>query len=179
MAIEEQPVTRQIAVIQGAESAAIRQLLVEFCSDWQQRARIVGVIEDPHPSGGGTGHLRNLHGGRSHPIFQNLGPGSTGCALDGPSLIEAGEQVRRDIATGCDLVVLSKFGKFEAENGSGLLPAFIDAIEAGAMVLTSVAPKFMAAWDRFANPFYVVVPAERAAIEAWWTEACAYGLAAR
>lgn len=185
MEITEKPAIKPIAVVQGAESAAIQQLLADFCSGWQQRARIVGVIEDQQSDPGScgpnlsrklgvsrkSGHLRNLAGGRSFPIFQDLGSGSTGCALDGPSLVEAGEQVRRDIAGGCDLVVLSKFGKFEAENGSGLLPAFIDAIEAGAIVLTSVAPKFMAAWEAFADPFYVAVPADRDAIEAWWNEA--------
>jgi hypothetical protein len=167
------PATKPIAVVQGGESAAIQLLLASFFADWQTRARIVGVIEDilGESCGCAPGHLRNLAGGRSYPIFQNLGPGSTGCSLDGPSLVEAGEQVRRDIARGCDLVVLSKFGKFEAESGSGLLPAFIDAIEAGAMVLTSVAPRFMAAWDQFADPFYEVIPAERPAIEAWWADA--------
>ena len=174
---------KPVAVVHGGESAAIQQLLAAFFANWQQRTRIVGVIEDPlgdisRPDSGGRarGQLRNLAGGRSFPIFQNLGPGSTGCALDGPSLVEAGEQVRSDIAKGCDLVVLSKFGKFEAESRSGLLPAFVDAIEAGAMVLTSVAPRFMVAWDKFADPFYVVIPAERAAIEAWWTRAFAYRL---
>jgi hypothetical protein len=171
--------TKPIAVVQGAASAVIQQLLAEFRARWQQRIRIVGVIEDPlgETGGGAPGHLRNLTGGRSFPIFQDLGPGSTGCSLDGGSLVEAGEQVRRDIAGGCDLVMLSKFGKFEAENGSGLLPAFIAAIEAGAPVLTSVAPKFMPAWDSFAAPYYVLLPAEPQAIEAWWTGAFADALA--
>ncbi len=164
-----------IAVVQGAESAAVQQLLADFCARWHQRIQIVGVIEDPwgDSCGSAPGHLRNLTGGRSFPIFQDLGPGSTGCSLDGASLVEAGEQVRRDITAGCDLVMLSKFGKFEAENGSGLLPAFVAAIEAGAPVLTSVAPKFMAAWDTFADPYYAVIPATQAAIEAWWAAAFA------
>ena len=175
MDIATKPAPKPIAVVQGGESAAIQQLLADFFAGWEQRARIVGVIEDAlgESCGCAPGHLRNLAGGRSFPVFQDLGPGSTGCSLDGPSLVEASEQVRRDIARGCDLVMLSKFGKFEAESGSGLLPAFIDAIEAGSRVLTSVAPKFMAAWDAFAAPFYVVIPAERQAIDAWWTGAFA------
>lgn len=176
--------TKPIAVVQGAESAIIQQLLADFWLQWRTRARIVGLIEDPMgdscdtKSTGGRmpGQLRNLAELRHFPIFQDLGPGSTGCALDGASLVAAGEQVRRDIAAGCDLVVLSKFGKFEAENGSGLLPAFIDAIAAGAMVLTSVAPKFMPAWGKFAEPYYVIIPAEPQAIETWWAEAFGYTL---
>jgi hypothetical protein len=173
--------TKPIAVVQGAETAVIQQLLAEFCARWQQSIRIVGVIEDAlgDSCSCAPGHLRNLTGGRSFPIFQDLGPGSTGCSLDGASLVEAGEQVRRDIAGGCDLVMLSKFGKFEAENGSGLLPAFAAAIEAAVPVVTSVAPKFMAAWDKFADPFYVVIPATLPAIEAWWAEAFAGSVAGR
>lgn len=172
---------KPIAVLQGAESAAIQLLLAGFCARWQPCVRIVGVIEDPQGDSCNCapGHLRNLSGGRSFPIFQDLGPGSTGCSLDGGSLVQAGEQVRRDIAGGCDLVMLSKFGKFEAENGSGLLPAFVAAIDAGAPVLTSVAPKFMAAWDLFADPYYSLIPADRHAIEAWWTEARAHAPVSR
>jgi hypothetical protein len=175
MDLANKPGMKPIAILQGADSAVIQQLLAEFFTRWHSRARIVGVIEDPQGDSCGCapGHLRNLAGGRSFPIFQDLGPGSTGCSLDGASLVEAGEQVRRDIAAGCDLVLLSKFGKFEAENGSGLLPAFAAALDGGAMVLTSVAPKFMAAWDAFANPYYVVLPARPEAIEAWWNEAFA------
>ncbi len=171
---------KPIAVVQGADSAAIQQLIGQFVAHWQTRARIVGVIEDPRNESRSRvqGRLSNLGGDGSFPIFQDLGPGSAGCALDSPSLVEAGEQVRRDIASGCDLVVLSKFGKLEAEKGSGLLPAFIEAIEAGAPILTSVAPKFMAVWDNFASPFYVVLPAELPAIEAWWAEASTRSAAA-
>ena len=46
----------------------------------------------------------------------------------------AAAAVRRDIAAGCDLVVLSKFGKLEA-GGGGLRDAFGAAIEAGVPVL--------------------------------------------
>jgi hypothetical protein len=88
MAISAKP----IAVVQGAESATIQLFLAEFCAQWQQRIRIVGVIEDAlgDNCGCAPGHLRNLTGGRSFPIFQDLGPGSTGCSLDGASLVEAG-----------------------------------------------------------------------------------------
>jgi hypothetical protein len=37
----------------------------------------------------------------------------------------------------------------------------------------------MAAWDKFANPFYVVIPAALPAIEAWWAEAFAATLTAK
>jgi hypothetical protein len=162
---------KTIAVVQGADSATIQQLLAGFAAGWRQRARIVGVIEESlgEDCGCTPGQLRNLSDGRSFPIFQDLGPGSQGCALDAAALVSAGEAVRRDIIAGCDLVVLSKFGKFEAENGSGLMPALVAGIEAGVPVITSVAPKFMGAWERFASPWFDVIPATSPAIEVWWT----------
>jgi hypothetical protein len=55
-----------------------------------------------------------------------------------PALTAAGA-VRRDIAAGCELVVLSKFGKLEAA-GEGLAPAFKAALDARLPLLTSVSP---------------------------------------
>jgi hypothetical protein len=75
--------------------------------------------------------------------------------------------IRRDIAQGCDLVVLSKFGKLESQGG-GLREAFGAAIEAGIPVLTSVSGKFETAWRNFAAPLAVTVPDDADAIEAWW-----------
>jgi Protein of unknown function (DUF2478) len=35
-------------------------------------------------------------------------------------------------------------------------------------VLTSVSPMFQEAWERFAAPLFVVLPAEPETIDAWW-----------
>jgi hypothetical protein len=159
-----------IAVVQGAAGADIQHLLADFVLRWQGRARIVGLVEEPQEDvcGCAPGHLRALTSGQRFPIFQDLGPGSKSCALDAVALVEACEQLRRDIAAGCDLVVISKFGKLEAERRSGLLPAFVDAMEAGVPVLTAVAPKFQQSWSEFAAPFFIAIPAERDAIDTWW-----------
>jgi hypothetical protein len=160
---------KPIAVVQGAASAAIQQLLREFAG--RVPARVVGLVEDACSTDGtcgGPGRLLGLSDGRSYPLFQDLGEGSASCGLDAEGVISAGEAMRRDIARGCDLVVLSKFGKLEAENRAGLIPAFGAAIEAGVPVLTAVSPKFAAAWEAFAAPFYCVLPAEAEALDAWW-----------
>jgi len=161
-----------IAVLQGAPSAEIQALLAAFVARLQAPGgvRIAGLIEQAPDGcrGGAPARLRAIAGGQTFPIFQQLGPGSSACALDSVSLVEAGEQVRRDIAKGCDLVVLSKFAKLEAENRSGLLGAFSDAIAAGIPVVTAVAPKFQERWHAFAAPLYGQLPADPAALEAWW-----------
>jgi hypothetical protein len=83
-------------------------------------------------------------------------------------VMDACAAVCGDIAAGCDLVVLSKFGKLEAENGSGLLAAFVAALESGVPVLTSVSPNRLAQWDAFAAPYYEVIGPNQAEIATWW-----------
>lgn len=160
--------SKPIAIVQGAESAAIQALFRAFADRHAGSARIVGAIEEGEPGRRRSNRLHVLSDGSSVPVFQDLGSGASGCALDPTSVIEVSEAVRAGIAAGCDLVVLSKFGKMEALSGSGLVPAFAAAIEAGVPVLTSVAPKFAAEWESFASPFYIVLPAEETALDAWW-----------
>lgn len=161
---------KPIAALQGAASSVIQQLLAEFAASVAPFVRLAGVVEDtpdtPAPATADP-ELRSLVDARRYRIFQDLGPSSIACALDSGSLVTACEAVLRDIAAGCDLVVLSKFGKLEAAR-SGLAAAFAAGVEAGAPILTSVAPKFDAQWAAFADPMFVILPPDRSAIEGWW-----------
>lgn len=164
----QQP-TKPIAVIQGADGVLVQQLMREFVTRHDLSARIAGVIEEAgYPPRKKSTVLRSITDGSCYSLFQDLGSGSAGCALDPEGVTHAGEALLRDIASGCDLMVISKFGKLEADGGSGLVPAFIAALEAKVPVLISVSPRYAEAWTRFADPFYVVIPAEAAAIESWW-----------
>lgn len=159
-----------IAVVQGADSAAIQRLFVEVLGASWRPLRIAGVIELPGDDPGvcGLERLHNIGDGRRFALFQDLGSGSTGCAVDPGGVVDACAAVCRDIAAGCDLVVLSKFGKLEAENGSGLLAAFVAALEAGVPVVTAVSPYRLAHWDVFAAPYYEMIDPSLDAIAAWW-----------
>ncbi|HVM99086.1 MAG TPA: DUF2478 domain-containing protein [Caulobacteraceae bacterium] len=164
---------KPIAVVQGAASSAVQELLRQFVAGLASDVRVAGVIEDPDTSGEGpcsAGDLRSLSDGRRFAIMQDLGADAVACRLDSEGVVTACEAVQRGVAAGCDLVVLSKFGKIEAER-SGLAPAFADAIERGLPILTSMAPRFGEAWERFAAPLYVILPPDLAAIEAWWRAA--------
>lgn len=161
---------KTIAVVRDAPSAAVQVLFHDLVAQWQGSARIAGVLAEGHGLDErrcNAGWLRSISDGRRYSIFQDLGPGSQACQLDGRGAAEASEAIRRDIAGGCDLVVLSKFGKLEAAR-EGLMPAFAAAVEAGVPVLTSVSPAFREAWDRFAEPMIVALPPEREAIDGWW-----------
>jgi hypothetical protein len=161
---------RPIAVVQGADGAVIQRLLGDVAAAPWCPSGVAGIIELPKSDDPGCGRamLRNIRSGATFSLFQDLGAGSTACALDPGGVTEACAAVCRDIAAGCDLVLLSKFGKLEAETGGGLLAAFVAAIEADVPVLTAVSPYNMDRWDTFAAPFYEVIGASQAEIAAWW-----------
>lgn len=112
--------------------------------------------------------MRNLSTGAIISISQNLGHGSTACNLDPSGLIEACAAVERTIAAGADLVILSKFGKLEADRG-GLSDAFCAAIGAGLPILTAVSPAMTQAWHLFAGPLSQFIPADARVVDAWWS----------
>ena len=160
-----------IGVVHGAPGSVVQRLFAQVVAELQGSARLAGVLSEEHrlpDRGCSAGHLRSIASGEVFPIFQDLGRGSTACHLDGGGLVAAAAAVRRDLAAGCDLVVLSKFGKLEAE-GQGLRDAFAAAIEAGLPVLTSVSPAFEAAWRNYAVPLFVMLPADADRIRTWWS----------
>lgn len=168
-----------VAVVQGMPSSRVQDIFRSFVSRWRQSARIAGVIEESHgltDRACSAGRLRSIAGEGSYPIFQDLGPGSAVCQLEESGAASACRAIRQDIAAGCDLVLLSKFGKLEA-GGSGLTPAFIAAIKARVPLLTSVSPAFQAAWARFAEVWFVSLPPDLDGIEKWWRSVSARTLA--
>ena len=161
---------KPIAAIQGGASEIIQGLLREFAEAVAPRVRVAGAVE--RERAGADPELSTLGDGRRFPIFQNLGPSSTACSVDSAGIVTACGAVLQDIAAGCDLLVLSKFGKLEAER-SGLSAAFAAGVAAQIPILTSVAPKFDAQWRAFAAPLFEMLPPRMTAIEAWWREAAA------
>jgi hypothetical protein len=165
----EQPM-KTIAVVRSNRGSAVQDLFRDLIERWQSTARVAGVVEEGHGLSDrfrGAGHLRSITDGSCYSIFQDLEPGSKACHLDASGAMAASDAVVRDITAGCDVVLLSKFGKLEADRG-GLAPAFIAAMEAGVPVLTSVSAKFEDAWAQFAEPLFVVLPANSEAIDQWW-----------
>ena len=113
-----------------------------------------------------AGYLRSLPTGARFSIFQDRGAGTATCHLDGAGAVEAATAVRHDIARGCDLVLLNKFGKLEAA-GNGLAGAFRAALAARLPLLTSVSPAHDRAWREFAHREFAVLPADASAIDLW------------
>lgn len=161
---------RKLAVVQGAPGAVIQELFQTLAARWRTSVRLVGAIAEDHglpDRACSAGFLHSLGDGARYPIFQDLGRGAQTCHLAGDGALVAAAAVRKDIENGCDLVMLSKFGKLEA-GGGGLRDAFAAAIEAGVPTLTSVSPSQSAAWEAFATPLFTVLPADVERVEAWW-----------
>jgi hypothetical protein len=165
------PAMHPIAALQGASGDVIQELLRRFVERWAISCRLAGVVErrtEAAEAARKTTRLQSVSDGETFPLFQDLGAGATGCCLDSVGPVQAGEAVSRHIADGCDLVVLNKFGKLEAESHAGLLAAFVSAVEHNVPVLTAVSPKYEAAWSSFASPFFTFLPPEDTAIDQWW-----------
>jgi hypothetical protein len=162
--------SQTIAAVRNAPNEIVQDMFRTLVERWRGSARIAGVIAEGHGLPGracNAGFLRHVGTGERFPIFQDLGPGSTACHLEGAGALTAARAVQRDIAAGCDLVVLSKFGKLEA-GGKGLRDAFVSAMEAHIPLLTSVSAALEEAWARFAGPSSVIVSADTTEIDAWW-----------
>lgn len=159
---------KPIAAIQGGASEVIQGILRDFAEAVAPHVRVAGAVE--RERAGADPELCTIGDGRRFRIFQDLGPSSTGCSLDSAGIVTACGAVLQEISEGCDLLVLSKFGKLEAER-SGLSAAFAAGVEAQIPILTSVAPKFDAQWGAFASPLFEMLPPRMAAIEAWWRRA--------
>lgn len=161
-----------VMAVKGRSAEDVRAVLVATAKRLGARGvRVAGVIEVPaNVNGGPCGHLalRDIASGAEFSLSQALGSGSTSCNLDSGGLAGACAAVERAIREGADLVILSKFGKQEAERG-GLSDAFRAAILAGLPVLTSVSPAVTAAWLAFVGDDAGEIAADNDAIDAWWT----------
>ena len=161
--------TEWIAVIQGAPGSVIQDLFSALAVRWSPALRVVAVVAESHGFADrrcSAGYLRRIGSGERFAIFEDLGPGSTACHLDASGATAAAEAVREDMIVGCDLALLSKFGRLEAA-GKGLRSAFTAAVEAHVPLLTSVSPAVAKAWENFAGTGFITLPADDAAIDVW------------
>jgi len=152
--------TKIIAVVRGASNAEIQVIFQALADKWRPDVRLAGLVAENHGLAERhcqAGYLRNLTTGARFSIFQDLGPGSAMCHLDGSGAVAAAVAVQSDIAAGCDFVLLNKFGKLEAA-GDGLASAFRAVITAGLPLLTSVSPAHDEAWRRFVDQSLLFFP---------------------
>ena len=115
--------------------------------------RVAGVLQHPVCSDT-AGHcdvaLEELTTGLRTDLFEDRGPGASGCRLDVAALAEVNAQVARSLDAEPELLILNKFGKVEAE-GRGLLDLVAIAIDRGIPVVIGVPIRNLEAWRNFAG----------------------------
>lgn len=162
-------VAGSVAAVLCGDSEPVQSLFATAIGGWRASGvKVVGLLAESHGIPGracGAGVLRDIVSDRPYPIYFETPLQGTSCHLD-PSGLEAACANLLDQIAASDLVVLSKFGKLEAER-SGLVGAFEAAVEAGVPVLTSVSEKHRAAWEGFAPGAASLAP-DLAAVDAWW-----------
>lgn len=161
-----------IAAVVGTDSRNVQALFAAVAGELgAEGLRVVGVIAEAHGLPDRTcaaGFLRDIASGGQVSIYLQDAPRDTSCHLDASGVESACGQLLPQIP-GCDLVIISKFGKLEA-GGGGLTPAFEAAAKAGKPILTSVSDLHLAAWRAFA-PDAVDVPCDGPAVRRWWKSA--------
>jgi hypothetical protein len=159
-----------VAVVRGTSGVEVQDVFRALVERWRPSTRLAGLVAEGHGLPDRTcsaGFLRNIASRERFSIFHDLGPGATECHLDDIGALAAAAAVQRDIAAGCDLVLLNKFGKLEAA-GKGLFNAFKAALDAQTPLLTSVSPAFEEPWKRLVGRSFALLPADLEGIGAWW-----------
>jgi nucleoside-triphosphatase THEP1 len=121
----------------------------------QRRAgrRVLGLVM-AHRRRDGHGHsemvLGDVDTGQEYLVSQPMGAGSDACCADPQGFAQASRVLRDAAQRRADLVVCNRFGALEAQNG-GFVAELLALLEQGTPVLTVVAPRHLAAWQRFAG----------------------------
>lgn len=161
--------TSSIATVVGADDPTIQALFADAASRWRAAGlNVVGLIAETHGLENRVcraGYLRDVVSGKAYSIYVETPRVETSCHLDADGVETACGELLKQIAD-CDIVVLSKFGKLEAERG-GLAPAFDAAIEAGKPVLTTVSQRHRKSWTGYTADGAVYLPPDEAALDQW------------
>lgn len=141
--------------------------IVEDCR--RRGLRVAGVLQHPVCSEA-AGHcdvaLEELTTGMRTDLFEDRGPGASGCRLDEAALAEVNGQVARSLDSDPDLLILNKFGKVEAE-GRGLLDLVAMAVDRDIPVVIGVPIRNLEPWRQFAGGMSVEFTSDPSEMADW------------
>lgn len=123
-------------------------------------ARLAGFVQRNPPREGQRRCdmvLVDLGSGTHIGIAEDRGPGARGCRLDIGELMRAMALAHRTLGADCDLLVVNRFGKTEA-NGGGVRSLIADALDRGIGVLIAVPERNVESWNAFAGDLAVAMP---------------------
>jgi hypothetical protein len=125
--------------------------------------KVGGLMQTPCAE---TIYAVHIDSGRTLDLMQKLGACATGCRLDGGALAEAAGLLAQSLAARPDLLLVSRFGRAEAEGG-GFLAEIGAAAACGQPTLIGVARKREADWRAYAQDFAETLPCDAEAALAW------------
>jgi len=131
--------------------------------------KVGGVMQTPCAE---TIYAVHIDSGRTFDLMQDLGSCATGCRLDSGALAEVAGLLAHSLAQKPDLLIVSRFGRVEAEGG-GFLAEIGEAAAAGQPTLVGVARKREADWRAYAGDFAQTLPCDAAAVLSWRDRLCA------
>ncbi len=110
--------------------------------------------------------IKVLPDGPAIRISQSLGRASRGCRLDPGALETAVHLVGQSMASGCDLLLVNKFGKHEAE-GRGFRNVIAEAMFREIPVLVGLNPLNREAFQGFTGGLAKELPPDEAVLLDW------------
>ncbi|WP_298351199.1 DUF2478 domain-containing protein [Rhodoblastus sp.] len=152
--VDFDPLARPLTALVYDENFAIGGVLRAIAENARDAGlRLGGVIEKagPPPAPGRKCDmlLEDLAGGEIIKISESRGAHARGCRLDLDGLTRACALVLSRLEN-CDLILLNKFGKTEAEGG-GFRCIMSDALALEIPVVIGVPRRNLAAWREFAG----------------------------
>ncbi|MDI1266274.1 MAG: DUF2478 domain-containing protein [bacterium] len=159
-----------LVAIVYANEAYPQSTFERIVADCRRRGlRVAGVLQHPVCSEV-AGHcdvaLEELTTGLRTDLFEDRGPGASGCRLDEAALAEVNGQVARSLDADPEILILNKFGKVEAE-GRGLLDLVAMAVERGIPVVIGVPIRNLEPWRQFAGDMSVECTSDPSEMMDW------------
>jgi hypothetical protein len=165
--VRPQPALVAIVYATEAYPQSTFERIVEDCR--RRGLRVAGVLQHPVCSEA-AGHcdvaLEELTTGLRTDLFEDRGPGASGCRLDEAALAEVNGQVAHSLDADAELLILNKFGKVEAE-GRGLLDLVAMAVDRGIPVVIGVPFRNLEAWRHFAGGMSVEFSSDPLEVTDW------------
>lgn len=110
--------------------------------------------------------LEDAATGTRRRIDRPRGGDVAGCVLDPDALAAASCDLQAVIASGCDLLIINRFGKSEAAGG-GLRAEIAQASLSGTPLLIAIRDDMLPAWEAFLGGPSLRLPPEPTAMVAW------------
>lgn len=167
---------RRFAAVVYDDRVSIDALLGAFAADLMRSGlHLAGVIQVPHEDGCGPralSRVRDVATGELLPICRTVG-GS--CRPDRARFERAASPIREGFRTGADLIVVSRFGRLEAD-GRGFGGEVRQSIATGQPLITAVRRGHVHRWFDFTGGVGTVLDAHLWVLHHWWREITPLGV---